>query len=87
MQLTEESFSSPLEFTEEMAAGMNLEALRQLSAILSRLIVSRNKTLVALVERHDELEHERSYREQLVEQLLQQVGQSRGLRTKRKGKR
>lgn len=78
-----------LQFTEELAADMGVEALRELASVLGRLSASRNKLLVSLVERRDELLHEREQRQTMVEQLLMQVDRSRSLRSKSKkpGKR
>lgn len=78
-----------LQFTEELAADMGVEALRELASVLGRLSASRNKLLGSLVERRDELLHEREQRQTMVEQLLMQVDRSRSLRSKSKkpGKR
>jgi len=72
-----------LQFTAETAKGMGIEALRELMSVLTRLTVNRNEALVALLQKRDELLHERQYREQLVQQLLAQVDNSRALRGRR----
>ena len=60
---------------------MSLDELRELAGVLSRLINHRNGVRVAQLQRRDGLLHEKSYREQLVSQLLLQVDASRALRT------
>lgn len=71
--------ANALEFTAAMAEEMSFSNLKELAAVLSRIIASRNRYLVTLLEKRDELEHERLYRETLVQQLLTQVNRSRGL--------
>ena len=73
-----------LQFTEELAADLGVEALRELASVLGRLSASRNKLLASLVERRGELMHEREQRQTMVEQLLIQVDRSRSLRSKSK---
>ena len=70
------SSTSGFEFTEEMAESMSTDALRELCAVLTRIICSRNKELVGLLERRDELRHERDYREKTVTALVAQVKRS-----------
>ena len=77
------SDADALEFTEAMAGEMTLDALKELSQVLQRLIHERNSALIDLLQHRDELLHERAYRQSLVEQLLQQVDRSRGLRGSR----
>ena len=77
------SDADALEFTEAMAGEMTLDALKELSQVLQRLIHERNAALIDLLQHRDELLHERAYRQSLVEQLLQQVDRSRGLRGSR----
>jgi hypothetical protein len=76
--------SSDLEFTSEMADSMSLEALRELAAVLTRVIGTRNKELVALQERRDELRHEREFRQATVNALISQVDRSQFVREERK---
>jgi len=71
-----------LEFTAEMAESMSAEALRELSAVLSRIIATRNNELVALLERRDELSHERDFRQATVTALVAQVDRSQFVRHK-----
>jgi hypothetical protein len=71
-----------LQFTSEMAEGMSHRELRELMGVLTRLTVNRNNVLVELLQKRDELLHERECREQLLQQLLAQVDSSRGLREK-----
>ena len=66
-----------------MAGEMTLDALKELAKVLQRLIHERNAALIDLLQHRDELLHERAYRQSLVEQLLQQVDRSRGLRGSR----
>ena len=68
------------EFSDELAATMSTEALRDLASVLGRLSATRTKVLTSLVEKRDELRHERSQRQALVEQLVMQVDRSRSLR-------
>lgn len=70
-----------VQFTADAASKMSLDELRELAGVLSRLINHRNGVLVAQLQRRDGLLHEKSYREQLVSQLLLQVDASRALRT------
>ena len=81
------SAGEDLRFTEELAADMSVEALRELAAVLGRLSAARNKLLVTQLEKRDELLHEREHRQTLVEQLLLQVDRSRSLRRPKPGKR
>lgn len=72
-----EDDSTPgLEFTAEMAEGMSMEALREMATVLARIITTRNKELVSLVERQDELRHERDFRQATVSALVAQVDKS-----------
>ena len=48
--------------------------------MLTRIIATRNNELVTLLERRDELEHERDYRGRMVAQLVTQVDKSRSVR-------
>eukprot|EP00967_Tisochrysis_lutea_P025252 scaffold29082_cov40-Tisochrysis_lutea.AAC.1 len=73
-----------LHFTAESAKGMSLKELRELMGVLMRLTINRNAVLVDLLQKRDELLHEREYREQLVQQLLAQVNNSQALRGKKK---
>ena len=82
---TSDSDSAPtggedLQFTEELAANMSNDALRDLASVLGRLSATRNKVLLQLAEKRAELLHEKEQRQTLVEQLLQQVDKSRGVR-------
>lgn len=78
--------ASGLEFTEEMAENMSLEALRELSGVLTRIIGTRNKELVTLLERRDELRHERDFRQATVTALVAQVDRSQFVREEAKRK-
>ena len=69
-----------LQLSDELASTMSTEALRDLASVLGRLSATRTKVLTSLVERRDELRHERAQRQTLVEQLLMQVDRSRRLR-------
>jgi len=75
-----DSSATGLEFTAEIAAGMSLQALRELSVVLSHIISTRNKELVTLLERRDELTHERGFRQATVTALVAQVGKSQYVR-------
>ncbi|KAL1518891.1 hypothetical protein AB1Y20_003166 [Prymnesium parvum] len=68
------------EVNEEVVANMMLPELHELVNVLTRIIVTRNKELVSLLERRDELEHERDFRGKMVEQLVTQVDKSRSVR-------
>ena len=59
---------------------MGLEALRELANVLSNIIGTRNRELIGLLERRDELEHERDSRQATVSALVTQVHRSQGLR-------
>ena len=73
----EDSNAPGLEFTAETASTMSLEALRELASVLTHIIGTRNRELISLVERHDELEHERDYRQATVAALVAQVDKSK----------
>ena len=77
---TDAEDAEDLQFSDELASTMSTEALRDLASLLGRLSATRTKVLTSLVEKRDELRHERSQRETLVEQLLMQVDRSRSLR-------
>ena len=53
------SDADALEFTEAMAGEMTLDALKELSQVLQRLIHERNAALIDLLQHRDELLHER----------------------------
>ena len=74
-----------LGFTEEMAESMSAEALKELVAVLTRIIGTRNRELVALLHRRDELQHARDYRQATVTNLVSQVDKSQY--TKQKARR
>ena len=76
--------SSDLEFTEEMADSMSLDALRDLARVLTRVIGTRNKELITLQERRDELRHERDLRQNTVNSLIAQVDRSQFVKEERK---
>ena len=57
--------------------------LRDLRAVLTRLVAARNKLLAEEMQRRDELLHERAHRQQLIEQLLTQVDRSRRLKERK----
>ena len=89
---TSDSDSAPtggedLQFTEELAANMSNDALRDLASVLGRLSATRNKVLLQLAEKRAELLHEKEQRQTLVEQLLQQVDKSRGVRKAKPARR
>ena len=67
---------------EDSVAGMSIDALHELVGVLTRIIATRNGELVGLLERRDELEHEREYRENMVAQLVSQVDKSRSVKSK-----
>lgn len=75
-----ETSAGALQFTSEMAEGMSHRELRELMGVLTRLTVNRNNVLVDLLQKRDELLQERECREQLVQQLLAQMDNSRALR-------
>ena len=77
---TDAEHAEDLQFSDELAATMSTEALRDLASVLGRLSATRTKVLTSLVEKRDELRHERSQRQALVEQLVMQVDRSRSLR-------
>ena len=64
------------EFSEELAESMSLDALRELAGVLTRIISTRNKELVNLQLRRDELRHERDFRQATVTALVTQVDKS-----------
>ena len=80
-----DSGGDALEFTEEMAESMSTEALKELVAVLTRIIGTRNRELVALLERRDELQHARDYRQATVARLVSQVDRSQYTKQKRRG--
>ena len=76
--------SSDLEFSEEMAESMSIEGLRELAGVLTRVIATRNKELVALQVRRDELLNEREVRQATVTSLVAQVYRSLFVKEERK---
>ena len=84
---TDAEDAEDLQFSDELASTMSNEALRDLASVLGRVSATRNKALMSLVEKRDELRHERSQRQMLVEQLLMQVDRSRSLRKVKPGSR
>ena len=75
---------SDLEFTEEMAESMSIDALRELAGVLTRIIATRNNDLITLQLRRDELRHERNYRQATVKALVAQVDRSQYVREERR---
>ena len=73
-----------LEFTEQMADSMSLDGLEQLAKVLTGIIATRNKELVALQLRRDELTHERDFRRSTVTALVAQVDRSQFVKEERK---
>ena len=65
-----------LEFNEQMAESMSVDALGDLAKVLRNTIAKRNSELVALQLRRDELSHERDFRRQTVSALVSQVDKS-----------
>ena len=80
----EDDGAASLEFTAEMAEHMSVAALRELKGVLTRLIATRNKDLVGLLERRDELTHERDFRQATVAALVAQVDRSQYVSAARK---
>ena len=78
---------SDLEFTEETAERMSLDGLRELASVLTRVIVTRNKELMTLQLRRDELRHERDARQAIVSSLVAQVDRSQYVKEERKKSR
>lgn len=75
-----------LEFTAAVAEAMTVEALKEHVAMLTRIIGTRNRELVGLLERRDELLHAREYRQATVASLVSQVDRSRfAQRQKKRG--
>jgi hypothetical protein len=56
---------------------MSVEQVRELASILSRIIDTRNKELVALLEKQDELRQQRDASQATVQALVAQVDKSR----------
>ena len=78
---------SDLEFTEETAERMSLDGLRELASVLTRVIVTRNKELMTLQLRRDELQRERDARQAIVSSLVAQVDRSQYVKEERKKSR
>ena len=76
--------SSDLEFSEEMAESMSIDGLRELTGVLTRVIATRNKELVTLQMRRDELLNEREVRQATVTSLVAQVDRSLFVKEERK---
>ena len=73
-----------LEFNEQMADSMTLDGLEQLAKMLTGIIAKRNKELVTLQLRRDELTHERDFRRSTVTALVAQVDRSQFVKEERK---
>jgi len=65
------------QFTAEAGERMSVEQVRELASILSRIIDTRNKELVALLEKQDELRQQRDASQATVQALVAQVDKSR----------
>ena len=79
-----EEGTSDLEFSANMAESMSLDALKELAAVLTRTIATRNKELISLQLRRDELRHEREYRQATVAALVAQVDRSQFVKEERR---
>ena len=73
-----------LEFNAATAENMSLDALRDLAKMLKRVIETRNKELIELQLRRDELRHERDFRKATVTALVAQVDRSQFVKEERK---
>jgi hypothetical protein len=80
----DEGVSGDLEFSEEMAESMSIDALRELAGMLTRVITTRNKELSALEHRRSELRQERDVRQATVTALVTQVDRSQFVKEERK---
>ena len=65
------------QFTAEAGERMSVEQVRELASVLSRIIDTRNKELVALLEKQDELRQQRDASQATVQALVAQVDKSR----------
>ena len=81
-----ENADADLEFSEQMAESMDVEALEELANVLRRTIATRNAELVTLQLRRDELMHERDFRRQTVSALVAQVDRSAYVKEEKKQK-